>query len=198
MSDAGDKADNVVDDLFGTLRADAEKTDSFSLKDLIDAFGRRAYGPVFFVIGVIAVSPLGAIPGASIFFATAIVVLAAQYALRDGAPVLPGFLAKRSVDGSKVVGALDAVQPYARIAGKLLRERARRFVGGPWVSLPAVALVAFAATMYPLALIPGGVSVPGTAVAIIGLAIAAADGAALISAIGCGVLISAALVLVAL
>jgi len=41
-----------------------------SVGDLLHVFGRRAYGPVLFVIGLIALSPLGAIPGASVVCAT--------------------------------------------------------------------------------------------------------------------------------
>lgn len=169
----------AVERILDRAEARADCEDQLSVGDLIDAFGRKAHGPAIFVAGLVAVSPLGAIPGASIFLATVTVLLAAQYALRDGAPALPGWIARRRVDGDRVARVLEAMRPWAERVSRLLRPRARYLTEPPWSRVAALAMVLLALSMYPLALVPWGVTAPGLGLVAMGLAIAAGDGAVL-------------------
>jgi hypothetical protein len=184
---------HVVDDVFGQIESKASEVDALSVDDLLATFGRRVYGPVLFLVGVIAVSPLGAIPGASVLFATLVALLAAQYAARDGAPWLPAALRRRRVSASRAHGALERMRPYARRIEFLFAERATALTEAPWTWAWAAILIGLALTMYPLALVPGGVTAPAAVIALTGLSITARDGRALAvaGAIGAAVVVLA-------
>ncbi|MEM6438967.1 MAG: exopolysaccharide biosynthesis protein [Pseudomonadota bacterium] len=179
--------EHVVDDVFNTVEETASGADQVSVGDLISTFGNRVYGPVIFVVGLLAFSPLGAIPGASILFATLIILLAVQYAVAGGEPWLPEALRKREVSGERATKAMEKTRPYAKKVEFLFSERAVHLASAPWTWLWAAVMVVLAVTMYPLALVPGGVAAPALALAIMGLAMTARDGIALAIAAGLGV-----------
>lgn len=188
---------NVVDQVFEKLEGRASDQEMVNVGDILDAFGRRAHGPVLFIIGVLIVSPLGAIPGASILFALIVILIAGQYALRDQPPWLPSSLTQRRVRAEKARSALQKTQPYARKLELLLSERRASLTQSPWTWLWAIVLVGLACVMFPLALIPGGVVAPGAIITLMGLAITARDGVALAisGSVGALVMIGAPLTL---
>jgi hypothetical protein len=169
----------IVDDVFGQLDGRASERETVNVGDVLDAFGRRAHGPALFIIGVLVVSPLGAIPGASILFALIVILLAGQYALRDQPPWLPNWLTERKVRAEKARSALQKSHPYAKKLELLLSERRVALTKAPWTWLWALVLLGLAGIMFPLALIPAGVAPPGAMIALMGLAITARDGLAL-------------------
>jgi hypothetical protein len=187
----------VVDEVFGQLDGRASDRVTVNVGDVLDAFGRRAHGPALFIIGVLVVSPLGAIPGASILFALIVILIAGQYALRDRPPWLPNWLTARRVRAETARSALQKSHPYAKKLELLLSERHVSLARSPWTWVWALVLVGLACVMFPLALIPGGVVPPGAMIALMGLAITARDGLALTvsGSIGALVMIGAPLTL---
>lgn len=150
--------------------------ETISLGDLLQAFGRRSYGPVLFVIGLIALSPLGAIPGASIVCATLVVLLGVQMSLRAGAPWIPRRLRNLEVDGARARRAIEWMEPQARRLAVLTRPRWQALLDGPAVHLAVGALCLLALSMYPLALVPWGVIPCAAGISAIGLGLLARDG----------------------
>jgi hypothetical protein len=187
----------VVDEVFGELDGRASGKQTMNVGDVLDAFGRRAHGPGLFIIGVLVVSPLGAIPGASILFALIVILIAGQYALRDQPPWLPDWLTERRVGADRARSALDKSHPYAKKLELLLSERHVSLTKRPWTWLWGLVLIGLACVMFPLALIPGGVVPPGAMIALMGLAITARDGLALTvsGSVGALVMIGAPLTL---
>jgi hypothetical protein len=98
----GGRTDSITATLHALKRA--AQRERVSLGTLIDQLGQRTYGPLLFTIGLIAMSPIGAIPGASVVCATAIVLLAVQMSFGNRAPWLPAMLRRLEVDGSSVAG----------------------------------------------------------------------------------------------
>lgn len=181
--------ENVVDDIFGQLGDATAQREAVSLETLMETFGRRAYGPVLFILGVITVSPLGAIPGATLLLASIFILLIVQYALRDQPPWLPDFLKKRTVGADRADGALKKMHPYAKRLEGILSERQVALTAEPWTYLWALVMFALSVSLYPMAIVPGGAAAPGAALALMGLAIAARDGRALVITGILGVLI---------
>ncbi|MBK1696401.1 exopolysaccharide biosynthesis protein [Rhodovibrio salinarum] len=167
--------DGPVQDVVTGLKR-ATNTQKTTVGDILDAFGQRAYGPLFFVIGLVALSPVGAIPGASIICGTLIVLLAAQLGTRSGAPWVPDGLRRLAVDGSKARRSVDRMEPYVRKLSYVTRRRYVQLLEGNALYLVMGALCILAISMYPLALVPWGVIPSAAGITVIGLGLLARDG----------------------
>ena len=58
----------------------SKKPGQFSLGDILDVVGRRAYGPMLLIVGLLSVSPLALIPGSTWVMAALTLVIATQMA----------------------------------------------------------------------------------------------------------------------
>ena len=183
----------LISDILDTIEEKADNEAKFTVGDLLDAFGRRAHGPIIAVLGLVSASPIGAIPGASIFLGLLCLILAGQYALKDSPPSLPKFIRVRGVDGKRIASAIEKVRPYVSKLSFLFSERLTYMTQSPWAILTTILIAAFALSMVPLALVPGGVFIPSIALSIIGFAIAARDGLMLIITSSIGAIASAIL-----
>lgn len=171
-SQSGEQAvTSVLDDL-----KSATHGDQTSIGDMLDAFGQGAYGPLLFVIGLLALSPIGAIPGVSILSGTLIVLLAVQMLFREGAPWAPKSLRRLKVDSSRAQRSINWAEPYVKKAGAVTRPRYPQLLSRPGIYAVVAALVVLAVTMYPLALIPWGVMPAAAGVTVMGLGLLARDG----------------------
>ena len=177
-------SDGRKDSITGTLHAlkRAAQRERVSLGTLIDQLGQRTYGPLLFTVGLIAMSPIGAIPGASVVCATVIVLLAVQMSVGNRAPWVPGMLRRLEVDGDLSRRSIQRVEPYLRWLDRLTRTRWTGLLSRPALHAVVLGLCALAALMYPLALVPWGVLPAAAAITVIGLGLLTADG--LITALG--------------
>jgi hypothetical protein len=176
--------DAATGSIAGTLRAlkQAAQSERVSLGTLIDQLGQRTYGPLLFTIGLIALSPIGAIPGASVVCATLIVLLAVQMSFGNRAPWVPGMLRRLEVDGDFSRRSIERLEPYVKWLDRLTRARWTALLSRPALHAVVLGLCALAVLMYPLALVPWGVLPVAGAITVIGLGLLTADG--LITAVG--------------
>lgn len=162
--------------LLNEIRDAAEQSEKVSLKDILEAVGTRAYGPLLLVPGLLALAPTGAIPGMSIITGTIILVVATQLLIGRDKPWLP----KRTLDFSfskeTLIDALDRGKPYAKRIDSVLKPSLLQFTRFPATRIIALAAMAIAATMYPLALVPFAVAIPSTAIVLFALGLTAHDG----------------------
>jgi len=166
----------------GQLKAAAEAP-RVSLGTLVDELGQRTYGPLLFSIGVIAISPLGAIPGASVILATLIILMAVQMSLRAHRPWLPERLRRVAVDGARSRRAIAAMEPRLRWLDRVARPRWPWLLAKPALHVVVLGLCALAVLMYPLALVPFGVLPVAAAITVIGLGLLCADGLVIAAAL---------------
>ena len=174
MAEARMSISEVLEKLSET--ADEKNGDETSVNDVMEAFGRRAYGPFLFVVGVLSASPLGSIPGASILFASFVVIMMVQYVVRQGAPWFPAWIRNRSISSKKARDSAEAVKPYLERVERVVRARYDALTHPPWTYVSAALCILLALTMYPLALVPWGVMPPSLALAVIGLGMMSSDG----------------------
>ena len=147
-----------------------------SVADLMDTIGERSFGPLLLVPSLIAVSPVGAIPGLPAITSAVIVLIAAQILLRHEHFWLPGWLQRRSMDARKMETGLEKSRPVARFIDHLLRPRLPRLTRGIFFYAIALACLLIGLITPILELVPLGGIPPNAAVVAFSLAITARDG----------------------
>lgn len=161
-----------------------------SFRDLLRDLGDASYGPLFIIGGLIVLlPPLGAVPGLPAVVGIMLAVIAAQMVFGQRHVWLPGLLLDRSVSTEAVRTACDkGGAMLARIDG-LIAPRWRLLTGALMRRLAAVLVAGLGVLMIPFELAPFLVAAPGAAIAVLGVAITARDGAAmalgLLGAAGC-------------
>lgn len=154
-----------------------------TVRELINAVGRRAYGPVLLLLGFIAVSPLTIIPGTNWLVATIILIFSMQIVIGRRTPWLP----KRALDFSfkrdLLVKGARGGEKYAHMLDALVRPRLVFLTEAPFVHLVGLVCIGAALVTYPLGLIPLGPLLPSLAVLLLGLALTARDGVVVLLAV---------------
>lgn len=169
--------------------AEAAGNGRVTVGELIDAFGRRAYGPLLFILGAIMLTPVGAIPGAPLITTLLVVLLMGQSVLRQGAPWLPAWIRDVAIDSARLHAGLQRIEPWARRVDRVTRPRLTALFEPPMMIGWGLCSIAIALTMIPLGLIPFGVAVPSLSLTLIGLGMINLDGAAAV--LGAGVALAA-------
>lgn len=150
-----------------------------SLHELLDVVGRRAYGPLLLIIGVLSVSPLSLIPGSTWTFAILTLLVAVQMAFNRKRLWLPKSALNVSFAETKIQAALKSVRPWTKAIDKVIRPRFEFLAGEPWLGVIALLAIAAALITFPLSLIPLAPFLPGATIILIGLGITARDGVVL-------------------
>jgi len=156
--------------------------ESVTVGELLKAVGRRAYGPVLLVLGFIAVSPLTIIPGSNWAMATLTLIFALQILIGRQTPWLPKSALDLKFKREHLVQGVQAGEKYAHMIDALVKPRLVFLTAPPFVQLVALICVIAAAITYPLGLVPFGPLLPSLTVLLLGLALTARDGAAVILA----------------
>lgn len=158
---------------------DSSDGDQVSVKDMITTIGKRAFGPLLLMFGLLALSPVGAIPGASVVLGALIILVAAQVLFGRDSPWFPKRLTRISVDSHKVQSAVNKINPYLSKIDKFLRPRWRFMMSSPAPHIVALFCIVLALLMYPLALVPWGVAAPSLAIVVLGVGLTNHDGVVL-------------------
>ena len=146
------------------------------VSDLMDAIGERSFGPLLLVPSLIAVSPVGAIPGLPAITSVVIVLVSAQILVRHEHVWIPGWLARRSIDAGKMEKGLTKFKPVARFVDHMLLPRMPWLTRGPFFYLIALLCLLIGLVTPILELVPLGGIPPNAAVVAFSLAIVARDG----------------------
>lgn len=146
------------------------------VSDLMDAIGERSFGPLMLVPSLIAVSPVGAIPGLPAITSVVIVLVSAQILVRHEHVWIPGWLARRSIDAGKMEKGLTKFKPVARFVDHMLLPRMPWLTRGPFFYLIALLCLLIGLVTPILELVPLGGIPPNAAVVAFSLAIVARDG----------------------
>ena len=166
-----DQADNV-----------AKENGTADLRTLIESFDDRAFGPVLTLLGLLSLSPVGAIPGVPIILGAVVVLFAGQILFGEKTPWLPGFVGKISVKEEKIAHLQDKAEGWlARIDG-LIRPRIELATGSVARRLAAGIVIALGFLMMPLEAIPFAVAIPAIGITLFGIGLTARDGLVMLCA----------------
>ena len=156
--------------------------DTVTVADLLNAVGRRSYGPVILLLGFIAISPLTIIPGANVLVALITLIFAVQMVFGRHFPWVPKKALEFSFPRKHLITGVAAADKYVVQVDRFLKPRLTFLTRSPFVQLVAMACVGAALVTLPLSFIPLGPVIPSLAVLLFGLAITARDGFVLILA----------------
>lgn len=156
--------------------------ESVSVGDLLNAVGRRSYGPVILLLGFIAISPLTIIPGASVLVALITLIFTLQMVLGRPYPWIPKKALAFSFPRKHMVAGVAMADKYVVQVDRFLKPRLAFLTRPPFVNLVALACVAAALVTLPLSFVPLGPVIPSLAILLFGLAITARDGILIILA----------------
>lgn len=151
-----------------------------SVESLLNAVGRRAYGPILLLLGVIATSPIAAVPGLNWVFALLTLVIAMQILIGKDFPWVPQRILAFEFKRETMVNGLTKMEPYAVRVDKFLKPRLTFLSDPPFVQMVALICIVAALVTFPLGLVPFGPLLPSLAILFFGLGLTARDGVMLV------------------
>lgn len=158
----------VLDELIEAV-SDASR-ERVPVSALVNAVGRRAYGPLFLVIGLFAISPATIVPLMTSFTAIVILAIALQMLIGLKRPWLPKSMLEIEMPRQAMLDFFQRIRPRVEaLDGAWLRPRLAFLTRPPFVA--AAALITL-----PLSLIPFAPLAPGLAIVLFGLGMVARDG----------------------
>ncbi|MEX2496284.1 MAG: exopolysaccharide biosynthesis protein [Woeseia sp.] len=174
MDDQG-QATNL-EELLDELTQAGEKDGKVSVGALIECVGRRSFGPLLMLAGLIALSPASGIPGMPTTVATLVVVVAVQFLLRRDHFWLPQWLLNRKVQHKRLCKMIKVLRRPAIFIDRFLRPRLVFMTHHAGIYAIAILCIIIAATMPPLEIMPFAATAAGAALATFGLALISNDG----------------------
>jgi hypothetical protein len=163
----------VVGDLHRAASSNGAKV---SVGEIVETIGKRSFGPLLLICGLLGMTPLAGIPTMPSLIALITVLIAGQLAAGRETIWIPKLIAKLSVKAPKVRKAADAARKPARIADRIARPRL------PWLTTPAadrlvaLACVLVALAVPPLELLPFVAFFPSLAIFAFGVGLVTRDG----------------------
>ncbi|MBI1360843.1 MAG: exopolysaccharide biosynthesis protein [Alphaproteobacteria bacterium] len=155
---------------------DQTSGDTVTLGDLLEIVGRRSFGPVILVLGLVALSPLSIVPGITWAVAAVTLIFSVQILLGLKHIWLPSGLLRLSVTRDQLKAAVRAGAPAAHVADRLTAPRLVFLTHPPFVVVTALVCVLAALVTFPLGLVPLGPVLPGISIVLLGVGMTARDG----------------------
>jgi hypothetical protein len=165
-----------LEDLLDRLEKCEEGMDRVTIGAILDAVGRRAFGPVLLVLGLIIVSPLSGVPGLPTSIAVMTLLIAVQLLFGRKNFWLPRWLVRRSMPRPRLEKAVGLVRSPARFIDRCVRRRWSALTQSTGLYVTAAVCVVISLLMPPLELLPFASSIAGAALAAFGLGLIVKDG----------------------
>ncbi|MEJ6655944.1 MAG: exopolysaccharide biosynthesis protein [Pseudomonas sp.] len=153
-----------------------EGEEHVSLDMLMDTIGKRSFGPVLLLIGVILVSPLSGIPGLPSTMGVVVFLLSMQMLVRKKRIWLPGWILRRKIKQQSLAKATQWLRRPASFIDRKVKQRFSLLVDGPGSWPIALVCLVLAVTLPQLEPGPFAASSAGVALTIFGLSMIARDG----------------------
>ena len=152
------------------------------LKDLVQAFGDRAFGPVMILCSLFLMTPIGIIPGLPAAFGLVVIIFAIQLLFRRQYPWMPEILRKVEISDAALEKTQKKMSPLLRKIDSVIHPRLPWVTSGPMQVLTALLAIMLSITLVPLGVVPFGVVAPAFIIGLLGLGITARDGVLIIIA----------------
>jgi hypothetical protein len=150
--------------------------ETVTLGQLMKIMERRSFGAAILLLGLIAISPLTIVPGATWLVATVTLLFSIQMLFGARHPVLPKKLLALSMKRSQLVAFAAAARKTAHTADRLTEPRLTWLTRPPFVMVVGLICTLAALITYPLGLIPFGPVLPGVSIVLMGVGLTAKDG----------------------
>lgn len=184
----GDEAEvHSVCDILNRLRELADREDKVRIGDVVEAIGKRSFGPFLMIPALIDISPIGSIPGLPTLLAVMIAITAFQLLIGRDHLWLPGFIANRSRKSEDVRKAADKLNRLASFLDRHFHGRMPYFTSRFFQRVAAGLIILLTLCVPPLELLPLATTAPMAAIAAFGLALLVHDGLLMLIAMGLSV-----------
>ncbi|SNY98588.1 exopolysaccharide biosynthesis protein [Halomonas sp. hl-4] len=168
-------------DLIASMERMEQEAQRVSVDDVVQAIGRRSFGPLLLVAGLITLTPIiGDIPGMPTLMAALVLLVSVQLLAGRESFWLPGWMLKRSLSRQKFDKGIKLMKKPARWIDGLLRVRLPWLTGYIGIRVTAVVCLLIALAMPPMEFIPFSANGAGLALALLGLGLVARDGLVLL------------------
>ena len=175
MSDTRE-ATNLTE-LIHTMERMERENAQVSVDDVVHAVGRRSFGPLLLLAGLITLAPIiGDIPGMPTLMAVLVLLTSSQLLVGRETFWLPKWLLKRSLSRQKFDKALHYMKKPAKWVDGLLGVRLAWMTGYIGIRVTAFACLLEALAMPPMEFIPFSANGAGLALTLFGLGLVARDG----------------------
>lgn len=166
-----------LEELLERIREAPDDEGQVSLDAILDVVGRRSFGPLLLVAGLITLAPIiGDIPGVPGIMGILVMLVAAQVLFRHEHFWLPGWVLRRSVSQEKLCKALGWLQRPARFIDRLLRPRLTVLTRPIGAYVIAFICLQIALIMPFMEVVPFSANAAGLVLTAFGLALIACDG----------------------
>lgn len=165
-----------IEELLDRIEAGSSGRPHVSIGEMMDSVGRRTFGPIVLLVGLILVTPLSGLPGMPTLMGLVVFLTLGQIFLGRSHFWLPGWVVKRNVPRHRLVQGLELVRPGARRIDRLIRPRLVPLVKGPGLYAMAIACMIIAAVMPATEIVPFSASIAGLALMTFGLSMISKDG----------------------
>jgi hypothetical protein len=171
------KAANDLEDVLGELQDAANHSGrKVSVDEILEAFGKRSFGPLLLLTGLLGMTPVAAVPTAPTLLAVITLLISVQLLLGRDSIWIPKLLGRLSATSDKVQKAVKVARKPARVADKIVRPRLQALTHPAADRLVGLACALVAICVPPLELLPFVAFIPSLAIFAFGLALVARDG----------------------
>lgn len=147
-----------------------------TVEAMIDVIGRRSFGPLILIAGLVTVSPIGDIPSVPTMVAIIVILISSQLIWGRSSFWLPGWLLRRSVSRKRFRKSVSWMKKPARTVDRLLGPRLGMFVHGVAIRVIAAVCLLIALAMPVMEFVPFTATGAGVALTAFGLALISDDG----------------------
>ena len=173
-----------IEDLLDRIDAGSRDKKRVTLDDLHKEVGRRSFGPLMLLAGLVTLAPLvGDIPGVPTTVGMVVMMVAGQMVIGRTQFWLPQFLLNRSVSSAKLRKAMSWLERPARFVDRLIRPRLVALTDGVATRVIAGLCLLVGAAMPLMDFVPFTANIAGVALTAFGLSIIARDGLLAIGAL---------------
>ncbi|WGK62347.1 exopolysaccharide biosynthesis protein [Halopseudomonas sp. SMJS2] len=165
-----------LEQLLDRMDEAGEGEEAVSLDKLMETIGKRSFGPILLLIGLILISPLSGIPTLPSTMGVAVFLIAVQMLVLRKHIWLPGWILRRKIGQQKLAKASQWLRRPARFVDRLVKHRLSILVDGPGSWPIALVCLVLAVTLPLLEPVPFAASSAGLALTCFGLAMTAHDG----------------------
>lgn len=165
-----------LSELIERLQASVEREERVSVGLVVDTVGRRSFGPLLLIVGLVILSPLSGIPGAPTVLSLLLMLVALQLLLGRRYFYIPQWLMKRSLDQGAIEKVLRLSEKPAASVDRVLQPRLTRLTSRTGSAIIALICLLISISMPLMELLPFSASAAGLVLTLFGLSLVFRDG----------------------
>ncbi|MDX1506280.1 MAG: exopolysaccharide biosynthesis protein [Spongiibacter sp.] len=165
-----------LSELIDGLQSSVKRRERVSVGVVVDAVGRRSFGPLLLIVGLVILSPLSGVPGVPTLLALLVILVALQLLLGRRQVYIPAWLMRRSLDQRIVVKVLSGLRGPAERVDRVMQPRLSRLTNRTGSVVIALVCLLISISMPLMELLPFSATAAGLVLTMFGLALVFRDG----------------------